>query len=178
MKTRHGSLLVALLAGAAGAFALSGPSAESVSAKEPSKPDPAAVERAREEVKKLDDLYKTAVVGITETYVDKQADVPAAAVAKALFEAMHKKGYHEAKLLDATGKPKNKKNVARSDFDRKAVAEIKGGKTYVEELGEKDGKPVLRAGTVVPAVMKQCVLCHGGKEGRLLGVIVYEVPIK
>jgi len=37
---------------------------------------------------------------------------------------------------------------------------------------------VLRVATVVPAVMKQCTICHGGKEGRLLGAIVYELPIK
>lgn len=178
MKTRHGSLLAALVAGAAGALALSGPSAESVSAKEPSKPDPAAVERAREEVKKLDDLYKTAVVGITKTYVEQQADVPAAAVAKAVFAAMHEKGYHDARLVDATGKPKNKENVAKTDFETKAVAVMKDGKTYIEEVGEKDGKPIFRAGTVVPAVLAQCSVCHGGKEGKLLGVIVYEVPIR
>ena len=178
MKTRHGSLVAALVAGAAGAFALSGPTAESVSAKEPSKLDPAAVERARDEVKKLDDLYKTAVVGITKTYVEQQADVPAAAVAKVVFAAMHEKGYHDARLIDATGKPKNKQNVARTDFEKKAVAAMKGGKTYLEEVGEKDGKPIFRAGTIVPAVLSQCSVCHGGKEGRLLGAIVYEVPIK
>ena len=99
-------------------------------------------------------------------------------MAKALFEAMHKKGYHTARLLDATGKPKSKKNVAESDFEKKVVADIKGGKTFVEEVSVKDGKPVFRAGTVVPAVMSQCVTCHGVKQGELLGVLVYEVEIK
>jgi hypothetical protein len=178
MKTRLGSLYLAGAAGLAAALVVSGPPAESISAKEPSKPDAAAVERARDEVKKLDDLYKTAVVGITKTYVEQQADVPAATVAKAVFAAMHEKGYHDARLIDATGRPKNKKNVAETDFEKKAVAAMKDGKTYVEEVAEKDGKPVFRAGTVVPAVMSQCAVCHGGKEGRLLGVIVYEVPIK
>ncbi len=129
-------------------------------------------------MKKLDDLYKTAVVGITANYVEKQSDTPAATVAKAVFEAMHKKGYHTARLLDATGKPKSKKNVAQTDFEKKVVADIKGGKTYVEEIAEHDGKPVLRAGTIVPAVMSQCCVCHKVKEGQLLGVIVYEVPIR
>lgn len=163
---------------ALGTVAVEGLRSSSLAAKDAAKPDPAAVERARAEGKKLDDLYKTAVVGITPTYVDKQADTPAAAVAKALFEAMHKKGDHHARLLDATGKPKNKKNVAETPFEKKVVSEIQGGKTYVEEVGEADGKPVLRAGTPVPAVMKQCVLCHGGKEGDLLGGLVYEVPIQ
>jgi hypothetical protein len=176
MKTRMTALLAA--AGAAAVVSLTWPTAEPLTAKEPAKPDPAAVERARDEVKKLDDLYKTAVVGITKTYVEQQADVPAAAVAKVVFQAMHDKGYHDARLIDATGKPKNKKNVAETDFEKKVVAAMKEGKTYVEEVGEKDGKPVFRAGTVVPAVLSQCAVCHGGKEGRLLGAIVYEVPIK
>lgn len=176
MMTRMTALFAA--AGAAAAVSLAWPTAEPLAASEPAKPDPAAVERARDEVKKLDDLYKTAVVGITKTYVEQQADVPAAAVAKVVFQAMHDKGYHDARLIDATGKPKNKKNVAETDFEKKVVAAMKDGKTYVEEVGDKDGKPVFRAGTVVPAVLSQCAVCHGGKEGRLLGAIVYEVPIK
>jgi Protein of unknown function (DUF3365) len=177
MIVRMGGLFLALVAGLGAVIALTGPTASDLGAEE-KKPDPAAVERARAEVKKLDDLYKTAVVGITETYVDKQVDTPAATVAKALFEAMHKKGYHNAKLIDATGKPKSRKNVAQTEFEKKVVTDVKAGKTYVEQVGDKDGKPVYRAGTVVPAVMKQCVLCHGGKEGDLLGVLVYEVDIK
>jgi hypothetical protein len=136
------------------------------------------VARARESVKMLDDLYKTAVVAITNKYVEQQSDTPAAAVAKEVFEAMHKKGWHDARLIDATGKPKNKDNVAKTDFEKKAVEQIQNGKTYVEEVGDKDGKPVLRAATLVPSVLKQCAVCHGGKEGRVLGAIVYEVPIK
>ena len=178
MKTRFGSLFLALVAAVAAAIGLTASPAEPLAAQEPEKPDAAAIERARQEVKKLDDLYKTAVVGITKTYVEQQADTPAATVAKALFEAMHQKGHHHARLVDATGRPKNKENVAKTEFEKKAVEAIKGGKEYVEEVGEKDGKPVFRAGTTVPAVMSQCAVCHGGKEGRLLGAIVYEVPIK
>jgi hypothetical protein len=56
---------------------------------------------------------------------------------------------------------------------------LKGGKAYFDELGTKDGKPVLRAATAVPVVMKQCITCHPGyKEGNLLGALVYELPIK
>src|SRR5436853_4283567 len=167
-------ILLGLLALGAAALSWSGRSR----AEDKKAPDPAGVERARETVKMLDDLYKTAVVGITNVYVEQQSDTPAAAVAKQVFEAMHKKGWHHARLVDATGKPKNKANVAATDFEKKAVEQLKAGKTYVEELGEKDGKPVLRAATIVPSVLKQCAVCHGGKEGRLLGTIVYEVPVK
>lgn len=140
--------------------------------------DPAKVERTREQVKMLDDLYKNAVVAVTTKYVENQAETPAAAIAKEVFAAMHKKGWHTARLVDVTGRPKNKENVAKTDFEKKAVAEIKAGKAYFDEVGERDGKPVLRAATVVPAVLQQCVICHGKRENNLLGTIVYEVPIK
>lgn len=142
------------------------------------KPDPAALERARLQVKMLDDLYKTAVVSITNKYVEDQANTPAAAVAQEVFEAMHKKGWHLARLVDASGRPKGRNNVAKTEFEKKAVEQMKAGKPYFEEVGQKDGKPVLRAATVVPAVLRQCASCHGKKEGSLLGTIVYEIPIK
>jgi hypothetical protein len=141
-------------------------------------PDKAAVERAREQVKMLDDLYKTAVVGINDTYVEKQADIPAAVVAAHVFDVMKKKGYHSARLVDASGKPKSKVNLPDTEFEKKAIKEIRGGKTYYEEVGQADGKPVFRAATVVPAVNNICAKCHGVKQGDLLGAIVYEIPIK
>jgi hypothetical protein len=141
-------------------------------------PDKAALERTREQVKMLDTLYKTAVVSITNSYVEGQASVPAAMVAKDVFAAMHKAGYHHARLIDATGKPKNKKNVAITEFEKKAVEEMKAGKQYYEEVAQVDGKQVLRAATIVPVVLKQCATCHGKKEGALLGAIVYELPVK
>jgi hypothetical protein len=143
-----------------------------------SKVDPAALKRTRESVKMLDDLYKNAVVIITKTYVEKQADTPAATVAKELFNAMHKQNWHLARLVDATGRPKNKENLPKTDFEKRGAEKIKAGKAYFEEIGEKDGKPVLRVATVVPSVLPQCATCHGGKQGRVLGAIVYELPIK
>ena len=141
-------------------------------------PDKAALERTREQVQMLDTLYKNAVVSITNNYIEGQASVPAAMVAKDVFAAMHKKGYHTARLIDATGKPKNKANVAKTEFEKKVVAEMKAGKSYYEEVAQVDGKDVLRVGTIVPVVLKQCATCHGKKEGTLLGAIVYEIPIK
>jgi hypothetical protein len=174
---RRLGILALIVLGALGLYSSTTPVA--TTAADAKAPDPAALERTREQVKMLDDLYKTAVVGITATYVNQQSDTPAAAVAKKVFEAMHKKGYHTARLIDATGKPKSFDNVAESEFEKKAVKEIKGGKAYFEEIGEVKGKPVLRAATVVPAVMKQCVQCHGGiKEGDVMGAIVYELQIK
>lgn len=150
----------------------------SIQGAEKTAPDKAAVERARDQVKMLDTLYKTAVVHMTKYYVGQQGEVPAAVVAGEVFEAMKKNGFHEARLIDISGKPKRKQNVAKSEFEKKAADVIKNGKPYFEEIGEKDGKPVFRAATVVPAVMKECAVCHRVKEGDLLGAIVYELPIK
>src|ERR1039457_4644421 len=92
------------------------------------KVDPAALERTRDSVKMLDDLYKNAVVIITKTYVEQQADTPAAAVAKEVFKAMHKQGWHSARLVDATGKPKGKGNAPKTDFEKRGVEQMKAGK--------------------------------------------------
>ncbi len=147
-------------------------------AQDGNKPEAAAVERTRTMVKMLDDLYKNAVVSITDNYVELQSSIPAASIAKDVFAAMHKKGWHSARLIDAIGKPKNKANVAKSEFEKKVVEKLRAGESYVEEIAQVDGKPIFRAGTIVPAVMKQCTVCHGVKEGKLLGAIVYELPIK
>jgi hypothetical protein len=142
-------------------------------------PDPAAVERTRETVRMIDDLYKGAVVYITATYVRAQETTPAAKVAQKIFKHMEEKGWHSARLIDVTGSPSNKANVARTDFEKRAAEQIKAGKPYLDEVASRDGKPVLRAATVVPVVMKQCIACHPGyKEGDPIGALVYELPIK
>lgn len=141
-----------------------------------------AVERARQQVKMLDDIYKTSVVAITDKYVNKETDLPAATVAMALFDAMKAKGWHNSRLIDATGQPYEDKNVAKDDFEKAAVAALKGGKDYYEQLVTVDGKPRLRAATPVPVVMKKCTMCHENyksvKEGVAVGVITYDVPVK
>jgi len=138
-----------------------------------------AVERARAEVQMLDDLYKNFVVQITATYVGAEENVPAAKVAMKVFQAMHKKGWHKVRLVDATGKPVRQANLPKTSFEKAAVAQIRNGKVYYEEIGSENGRKVLRAATIVPVVMKQCITCHQGKkEGDLLGALVYELPIK
>lgn len=137
-----------------------------------------SVARARKQVQVLDDLYKTAVVSITGRYVSEQDEQPAALVAKDVFGAMDKKGYHKARLVDASGNPQNAENRASTPFEKKAIEAIQGGKPYIDQVAEVDGRKVLQAATIVPAVMPQCAKCHGVKEGELLGAIVYELPIE
>jgi hypothetical protein len=112
-----------------------------------SKPDPAAVERARKQVRMLDDLYKTAVVLITEHYVQDEQAVAAGTAARLLFKSMKDKGWHEARLIDATGEPYEEKNIPADEFEKSAITQLKAGQTFVDTVIVKDGKPYLRAAT-------------------------------
>jgi hypothetical protein len=137
-------------------------------------PKDEALERTRDQVKMLDGLYKNAVVAITKTYDGP----PAIKVAKQVFTAMEKDGWHSAKLVDATGNPQSDSNLPSTAFEKKAVDVIRAGKPYYEEVQGEGSKRRLLAATVVPAVMKKCAVCHGVKEGELLGFIRYDVPVK
>src|SRR3954470_5827547 len=87
--------------------------------------DDAAVARTRKQVLMLDDLYKTAIVLITEHYVDESSDLAAGAAFQKLFEAMKAKGHHEVRLLDGTGEPYNEKNAPRDAFEKDAIKALK-----------------------------------------------------
>jgi hypothetical protein len=171
---RGRSLCVVCLAGAAAATALVSflASERETRAEEPA-PD-AAVARARDQVKMLDSLYKTAVVSVTNRYDGP----PAIKVAKDVFALMEKDGWHKAKLVDASGMPQNEANLPQTDFEKRAAEAIKAGKPYYDEVSGQGKSRTLYAATVVPAVTKKCATCHGLDEGDLLGFIRYELPIK
>ncbi len=138
-----------------------------------------ALERTREQVKMLDDLYKNAVVSITKRYVDDQDGKPAIMVAKDIFGAMRKQGWHSAKLVDATGEPLNETNAPGTEFEKEAVKEINSGKPYFDRVVGEGKDRRLLAATVVPVVMKRCADCHAHKKvGEVLGFIRYDLPIK
>lgn len=157
-------------------------SAEAPKDKKQAGPPKVAVERTRKQVKMLDDIYKTAVVLITDKYVNDEDDFPAGSAAIALFGAVEKKGWHKARLIDLTGEPYESDNVAQDDFEKQGAKQLKGGKDYVEQIVDKDGKPYLRAMTPVPVVLKKCVMCHPHyadvKEGAPIGAVVYTLPIE
>jgi len=130
----------------------------------------------------LDDIYKTTVVLITDKYVNDEDDFPAGSAAIALFDAIKKKGWHEVRLLDATGDPYDEENTARDDFDHEAIKQLKSGKSYYEQVIEKDGKRELRAATPVPVVMQKCTMCHPhykhAKKGEPIGLLSYTLSIE
>lgn len=141
----------------------------------------AAVERTRKQTQMLDDLYKTAIVLITEHYV--RGEEPAAAVAgKLLWKAMKDKGHHEVRLIDLTGEPLEEGNVAKDDFEKRAAKDISAGKASIDQVVEKDGKRYLRTGTIVPVVMEKCKSCHPNykdvPKGKAIGALIYTVPVE
>jgi len=145
------------------------------------KADP-ALERTRKTVRMLDDIYKTAIVLITDKYVQSDHDLPAGTAFQALFGAMKKKGWHEVRLLDATGEPINEKNAPADDFEKEALKQLLAGKGGYEKVVEKDQKRYLRSATIIPVVMKKCIMCHpryeNVPEGKAIGALGYTLPIE
>lgn len=176
MITQRKSIIAGLVAIAACVVTL-------VFAGEPDEARPdAAVARTRKTVRMLDDLYKTTVVLVTEHYVNEDSDLPAGTAAIALFTAMKEKGWHEVRLLDATGDPINSDNSPRDEFERKAIRQLKSGKTYLDEVVARDGKRYLRAATPIPVVLEKCTMCHehykDAKKGEPIGALSYTLPIE
>ena len=141
-----------------------------------------AIERTRKTVRMLDDVYKSAVVLITTHYVNDDDDLPAGSAAIALFDAVKKKGWHEVRLLDATGEPLEDKNSPQDDFEKTAVKKLKTGEAWYEQEVTKDGKRYLRAATPIPVVLEKCTMCHDNyndvKPNEPIGALSYTIPIE
>jgi hypothetical protein len=146
------------------------------------KPGNVALERTRDTVKMLDDVYKTAVVLITTHYVNDKDDLPAGTAAIALFDAINKKGWHTVRLIDASGEPINDANVAEDEFEKEAIAKLKAGESWHESVVRKDGKRILRAMTPIPVVLEKCTMCHENykqfKDGQPIGALSYTIPVR
>ncbi len=145
------------------------------------KPD-RALERTRKTVRMLDDIYKTAVVLITDKYVNKEDDFPAGSAAIALFDAIKQKNWHEVKLLDVSGKPYDEKNVPKDEFEKNAAKELKSGKGYFDQVEKRDDGRYLRAATPIPVVLEKCAMCHEhykqAKQGEPIGMLSYTLKIE
>lgn len=141
-----------------------------------------ALERTRKQVRMLDDIYKIAVVLITTHYVNDETDLPAGSAAIALFDAVKKKGWHEVRLLDASGEPIDDENTAKDAFEKASIAKLKAGESYYDEVVEKNGKRYLRAATPIPVVLEKCTMCHENyksvKKGAPIGSLSYTLPIE
>ena len=88
MKRSRKRTIVGLTFGLAAMLTIAGPS--SFGAEQAAVSSDPELERTRQQVKMLDDLFKNAIVLIDATYVKKPGDVAAATASKALFAAMKK----------------------------------------------------------------------------------------
>lgn len=145
-------------------------------------PAKAAVERSRQTVKVLDNIFKQTIVLITDKYVHSEDDFAAGSAAVLLFENISESGDNQVRLIDATGDPYDAENVAKDDFEKAGIQRLKAGAESHEQVVMRDGKPFLRALTPVPVVMQKCVMCHAHyedvKKGDPIGAISYTVPIE
>ena len=99
----------------------------------------------------------------------------------ALFEAARKKGWHEVRLVDATGEPYNDENVAISEFEKQAIKKLKSGKTFIDKTVTENNKRFLLAATPIPVVMEKCMMCHSNYDyddkTMIVGALTYRIPI-
>lgn len=139
----------------------------------------AAVERTRQEVKMLDDLFKNTIVLIDGHYVKTPSDFPAATAAKALWAAMKKGGWYDVRivgLLDVLGDPDD---APKDAFEKAAAIKLLAGETPDEEVVKEGGKRYLRVMTGIPVVSEHCVMCHENFRGNKgnIGALSYTVPL-
>ncbi len=137
---------------------------------------------ARREVRMLDDIYKLAIVLITQKYVHNETDFPAGAAAVQWFDAIGKRGWHKVRLIDVSGEPADEGNLPQDEFEKLAVKLLRQGKSYVERVEKRGGKRFYRAATPVPVVLPKCVMCHDNyknvKPGQPVGALVYTIPLR
>jgi Protein of unknown function (DUF3365) len=172
------ALLVAVLLAGVPASGAAEKAATGGAAEKAKTPSPASLDRARREVRLLDDIYKTAIVLITKHYVEEKSSLAAGEAFKLLFQSMDEKGWHEVRLIDAAGEPINDDNKPSDDFEREAVKALLAGKSTFEKVETKDGAQYLRVATPIPLVMEKCTLCHADyKDKKLVGALGYRLPL-
>lgn len=142
--------------------------------------DDAALAHARKEAAMLDDLYKTAVVLITEHYVKDPTSVSAATAAKLIFKAMKEKGWPETRIIGFTDLLFNAaENAPKAGFETQAKEKILAGAASHSEVVTEGGKRYLNVVTAVPVVMDKCTMCHGNFKGQkgAIGALSYKVAV-
>jgi hypothetical protein len=140
-----------------------------------------ATERTRQTVRMLDDIYKGGIVTITDKYVTEDSEIPAGRAFKQIFAIAKDKGWHEARLLDATGDPYNGQNVAKDEFEKRAIKKMLEGEAFYEEIEEEGTDKYLRVMTPIPVVFDKCTWCHENyedvPEGQAIGAMGYRIKI-
>lgn len=145
-------------------------------------PEEKAVQRTRKTTQTLDNIFKQTIVMITDKYVHDEEDFAAGSAAVLLFKNISESSDNKVRLIDATGEPYDSENVAKDEFEKEGIRQLKAGAKEYEKVVQIDGKPHLRTLTPVPVVMQKCTMCHphyeDAKKGEPIGAISYTLPIE
>lgn len=134
--------------------------------------------RARRETEMLDTLYKTAIVSVTQTYVENDSSTAAITSFQPVLKAMKDGKWHEVRLVDGLGDPINPENSPKDAFEKQAIKEMLAGKERIDAVEKIDGNDVLRTMTILPMALEKCVLCHANYRGKkIVGGVSYQVPL-
>jgi len=133
---------------------------------------------ARRETKMLDTLYKTAIVSVTQTYVEDDSSTAAITTFQPVLKAMKDGKWHEVRLVDGLGEPINPDNAPKDAFEKRAIKEMLAGMEVVDEVEMIDGQEFLRTMTILPMALDKCVLCHENYRGKkIVGGVSFQVPL-
>ncbi len=133
---------------------------------------------ARRETKMLDTLYKTAIVSVTQTYVENDSSTAAITTFQPVLKAMKDGKWHEVRLVDGLGQPINPDNSPKDAFEKQAIKEMLAGKELIDAVEVIGGKEYLRTMTILPMALDKCVLCHDNYRGKkIVGGVSYQVPL-
>ncbi len=141
--------------------------------------DPSVL-RTRQQIEMLDDLYKTAIVLITDKYVTDPSKFSGASAAKMIFDAMEQQGWHQVRLVGLTDVLVNPStNKPKDAFEEEARNKLINGETTHEQVVTIDGKRYLRKAMPVPVVLEKCAMCHANFKGHdgIIGALSYTVPL-
>ena len=134
--------------------------------------------RARRETEMLDTLYKTAIVSVTQTYVENDSSTAAITTFQPVLKAMKDGKWHEVRLVDGLCDPINPDNSPKDDFEKRAINEMLAGKERIDAVEKINGNDVLRTMTILPMALDKCVLCHENYRGKkIVGGVSYQVPL-
>ena len=136
------------------------------------------IRSARRETKMLDTLYKTAIVAVTQTYVEDDSSTAAITTFQPVLKAMKAGNWHEVRLVDGLGEPINPENSPKDVFEKRAIKEMLAGKDMIDSVEMIGGKEFLRTMTILPMALEKCVLCHDNYRGKkIVGGVSFQVPL-
>jgi hypothetical protein len=141
-------------------------------------PAPVSVEVARDRAKLMHEVYAATLEVMHHRYFhDPRAIVPARAL-EDVFAEMDRLSNINARWISVNTKAMSLHHEPKSDFEKKAAAEIAAGKTQLERI--EDG--VYRRAVAIP-LTGGCVSCHAGmfaeapKSPRFAGLVI-SIPVQ